>query len=149
RRAVHRPGVRDRVQPDSSQPRQDRDRREHRHGEEGDLRRRPRQAARRAELPEARDRLDGGRDLAEPDELVEGGTARRTADGRMSGLGLPPETPATPAEDRPEPFAAVRRKDEAPGSRSYDGRFRLIYAGLAVVAVAAVASFAVLVARPS
>jgi len=39
--------------------------------------------------------------------------------------------------------------DEAPGSRSYDLRFRVIYAGLAVVAVAAVASFAVLVAKPS
>jgi hypothetical protein len=67
----------------------------------------------------------------------------------MSGLGLPPETHDTPAEDRPAPFAAVRRKDEAPGARTYEKRFLAIYAGLAVVAVAAAASFAVLVAKPS
>jgi hypothetical protein len=68
----------------------------------------------------------------------------------MSGLGgLPPATPPEPAEERQEPFAAARRKDEAPGSRTYEKRFIAIYAGLAVVAVAAVASFVVLVARPS
>jgi hypothetical protein len=61
-----------------------------------------------------------------------------------------PTQPASPAPDgeqssgSAESFVGVRRPNEA---RRYDRRFRVIYAGLGVVCVAAIASFGVLLAK--
>jgi hypothetical protein len=64
---------------------------------------------------------------------------------------LAPGTPGAPEPAAAEetPFVSGRRNDEAQLSRRYERRFTAIYIGLGVVCIAAVASFAVLVARPS